>query len=129
MAEISLSYFSEPLRSQSQGFYNFAVKPDEYCSGYQESDEQRQPIFRMILATIQPPSQPPYSDDVISFVRNLRLRGLAGFGRTMSRIGEHERTIALFEAARRDKDFPFSKEPEVPELLPISAEKASIRSA
>ena len=76
-----------------------------------------------LLVDIEPSADPPYSDDVIYFIRQMRVEALTGSLRAYNRSGMPQDGLDLLDFLYEDEqpDFPYRKTPEDPELATLVA--------
>ena len=76
-----------------------------------------------LLVDIEPSGDPPYVDEVVTFIRSLRIESLAGSLEAYNRANRSEEGLELIEYLFDDVDenFPFRRTPENPEIAPLVA--------
>ncbi|OUU25582.1 MAG: hypothetical protein CBC13_01905 [Planctomycetia bacterium TMED53] len=76
-----------------------------------------------LLVDIEPSADPPYSDDVIFFIRQMRIEALTGSLRAYNRAGQPQDGLDLLDFLYEDEqpDFPYRSKPESPELATLVA--------
>ncbi len=76
-----------------------------------------------LLVDIEPSADPPYSDDVVYFIRQMRIEALTGSLRAYNRSGQPQEGLDLIEFLYEDDQasFPYRSTPEDPELATLVA--------
>lgn len=76
-----------------------------------------------LLVDIEPSADPPYNDDVVYFIRKMRVEALTGSLRAYNRSGQPQDGLDLLDFLYEDEqaDFPYRKTPEDPELSTLVA--------
>ncbi|NCF99222.1 MAG: tetratricopeptide repeat protein [Planctomycetia bacterium] len=76
-----------------------------------------------LLVDIEPSADPPFSDDVIYFIRKMRIEALTGSLQAYNRAGMPEDGLDLLDFLydAEASSFPYRTKPENPDLLTLSA--------
>jgi len=73
-----------------------------------------------LIAGFEPPSDPPYPDEIVRVTRWLRLQGLQAAMKSWNDAGLSDRAVQVYDEKPESESFPWKADPEDAELLPFA---------